>query len=109
MAQTSSSFYVLLALSNGPCHGLGIADDVAEFTKGEILLGPGTLYRCLRDLSEAGAIERVAVDEAPGVTHRKHYVLTALGEAEARRTLVSLNRVMAVGRNRVGLPMPQEA
>jgi DNA-binding PadR family transcriptional regulator len=107
MAQTSASFYVLLALSKGPCHGLGIAEDVAEFTQGEILLGPGTLYRCLKDLVEAGAIERVGVDEAPGVTHRKHYRLTARGRVEARRVLIGLNRVTAVGRDRIDLP--QEA
>jgi DNA-binding PadR family transcriptional regulator len=109
MAQTSASFYIMLALSRGSCHGLGIAEDVAEFTEGEVLLGPGTLYRCLKDLSEVGAIERVDVDEAPGVTHRKHYRLTAAGEAEARRTLVGLNRVTTVGRARFGLPATQGA
>ena len=109
MAQTPASFYVLLALSKGPCHGLGIAEDVAEFTEGEILLGPGTLYRCLKELSGVGTIERVEVDEGPGITHRKHYRLTAAGAAEAQRTLVSLNRVMKVGRARVGLPTPQGA
>lgn len=109
MPQISASFYVLLALSKGPSHGLGIAEDVAEFTEGDILLGPGTLYRCLKDLLEAGAIERVEVDEESGTTHRKYYAVTALGEAEARRTLVSLSRVMAVGRARVELPAPQEA
>jgi PadR family transcriptional regulator PadR len=103
MAQTSASFYVLLALSEGPCHGLGIAEDVAEFTGGEVLLGPGTLYRCLKDLSAAGAIERVDVDEAPGITHRKHYQLTASGGVEAKRTLAGLSRVTTVGRSRFGL------
>ena len=109
MRSGSASFYVLLALSRGPCHGLGIAEDVAEYTEGEILLGPGTLYRCLKELSDVGAIERVEVDERPGTTHRKHYQLTAAGAAEAQRTLVSLNRVMKVGRSRVGLPTPQGA
>jgi DNA-binding PadR family transcriptional regulator len=102
MTQTSASFFVLLALTNGPLHGLGIAEDVAEFTEGEVLLGPGTLYRCLKDLLDAGAIERTEVDEPPGVTHRKHYQLTARGRAEARRTLAGLDRVTAVGRARVG-------
>ncbi|MGE0159014.1 MAG: PadR family transcriptional regulator [Gemmatimonadales bacterium] len=106
MTQTSASFYVLLALAKGPSHGLGIAEDVANFTAGEILLGPGTLYRCLKDLADAGAIERVEI-ETPGATHRKHYRLTERGRAEARNTLVGLDRVTAVGRARVG--MPQEA
>jgi DNA-binding PadR family transcriptional regulator len=107
MTQTSASFYVLLALSKGPAHGLGIAEDVAQFTRGDILLGPGTLYRCLKELAEEGAIERVDVEEGPGVTHRKHYRLTDEGRAEVRRTLDGLGRIMAVGRDRVG--RPQEA
>ena len=107
MTRPSTSFYVLLALLKGPCHGLGIAEDVAEFTQGEVLLGPGTLYRCLRELLDAGAIERTELDEERA-THRKHYVLTALGESEVKRGLVSLNRVVAVGRARVG-PLPEGA
>jgi DNA-binding PadR family transcriptional regulator len=109
MAQTSGSFYVLLALSKGPSHGLGIAEDVAEFTDGEILLGPGTLYRCLKDLSESGAIERVGVDEAPDAPHRKYYRLTPAGEAEARKTLRGLVRIAHVGQARLGPPIPQGA
>jgi DNA-binding PadR family transcriptional regulator len=109
MAQTSGSFFVLLALSKGPAHGLGIAEDVAEFTEGEVLLGPGTLYRCLRELSEAGAIERVEIDEGPEARHRKYYRLTASGQAEAARTLQGLSRLAEVGRARLGVPMPQGA
>ena len=96
----SSSFYVLLALSKGPCHGLGIAEDVAQFTNGEVLLGPGTLYRSLKSLHDAGAIERIEVDEEPSSPHRKHYALTSAGAAEVRRELLKLNRVVAVGRAR---------
>jgi DNA-binding PadR family transcriptional regulator len=109
MAQTSASFFVLLALSKGPSHGLGIAEDVAQFTEGEVLLGPGTLYRCLKELSEAGAIERVQVDEAPDVPHRKYYRLTASGEMEAARTLHGLTRLAEVGKARLGDPLPQGA
>ena len=109
MAQTSASFFVLVALSKGPAHGLGIAEDVAAFTHGEVLLGPGTLYRCLKELSDEGLIERVEVEEEPGVTHRKHYRLTARGETEARRTLAGLTRLTSVGRDRLGGPLPQEA
>lgn len=109
MAQTSSSFFVLLALSKGPCHGLGVAEDVAEFTQGEVLLGPGTLYRCLKELLDQGAIERVEVDEGPDVTHRKYYRLTPAGESEATKTLVGLGRVATVGSARLGTPLPQGA
>lgn len=109
MAQTSASFFVLLALSAGPAHGLGIAEDVSKFTEGNVLLGPGTLYRCLKQLVDDGLIERVQVEEASGVTHRKHYGLTAAGEAEARQTLTGLTRVATVGSARLGTPLPQGA
>lgn len=109
MAQTSGSFFVLLALSKGPSHGLGIAEDVAKFTEGEVLLGPGTLYRCLKELSAAGSIERVDIDEGPDARHRKYYRLTAAGEAEAMCTLRGLTRLTEVGRARLGAPLPQGA
>ena len=109
MTLTSASFYVLLAMSKGPCHGLGIADDVAAFTEGEILLGPGTLYRCLKDLSDVGAIERVEVDEPPGISHRKHYGLTPSGATEIQQRLIKLDRVLAIGRARVEVPSLQSA
>jgi DNA-binding PadR family transcriptional regulator len=104
MTQTSASFYVLVALSNGPAHGLGIADDVATLTDGEVLLGPGTLYRCLKDLARAGSIERANVVDPPGVTHRKYYRITAAGLTELRDTLKGLERVTAAAHARVGLP-----
>ena len=109
MAQTSASFFVLLALSKGPAHGLGIADDVAAFTDGDVLLGPGTLYRCIKELLGDGLIERVEIEEASGVTHRKYYQLTAAGEGKARRTLVGLTRLTTVGSARLGIPLPQGA
>jgi DNA-binding PadR family transcriptional regulator len=104
MTQTSASFYVLLALSKGPSHGLAIAEDVAEFTAGEVLLGPGTLYRCLKELADAGAIERVDQQNETESKHRKHYRLTPRGAADARRTLAGLQRVAAVGGARIGRP-----
>ena len=109
MAQTSASFFMLVALSKGPSHGLGIADDVAAFTDGDVLLGPGTLYRCLKDLLDDGFIERVQIEEEPGVTHRKYYRLTASGRAEASRTLAGLSRVTTVGHARLGTPLTQGA
>lgn len=101
---TPASFYVLLALSRGPGHGLAIADDVATFTDGAILLGPATLYRCLKELTDAGAIERTNVQEEPSNGHRKHYQLTDSGEAEIRLKLGHLDRVLAVGADRVRVP-----
>ena len=85
MKPVAAYTYVLTALADGPSHGLGIADNVAEFTQGAVLLGPGTLYRCLRDLAAEGLIDRVEVLEDTSSPHRKHYQLTELGPSTPRR------------------------
>lgn len=107
MIQPTASFYVLLALKNGPAHGVAIAEDIASFTEGNTLLGPGTLYRCLKELQADGAIERTDLNEGPGTAHRKHYSLTSTGEAELQRQLIMLSRVVRVGERRTGIPAPQ--
>ena len=86
---SASVFHVLLALAKGPNHGLGIADDVEQATGGVVKLGPGTLYRALKQMVEGGLI---AGSEAPSDdedARRRHCRLTASGrtalEAEAQR------------------------
>ena len=90
-----SVFHVLLALSAGPNHGLGIADDVEAETDGAISLGPGTLYRALKQMVERGLIVETPAPDADADTRRRHYRLTPLGrealhaEAERYRKLVA--------------------
>ena len=82
-------FHILLALTAGARHGLGIADEVERASQGALELGPGTLYRSLAELVEAGLIRSVRVRAADADPRRKHYRLTAAGRAvlvaEARR------------------------
>jgi DNA-binding PadR family transcriptional regulator len=52
-------FHILLALSDGDHHGLGIADVVEENTAGAISLGPGTLYRSLKEMTRDGLETRI--------------------------------------------------
>lgn len=103
----SAWLYVLIALADGPAHGLGIVENVAEFTDGAVLLGPGTLYRVLRDLDSEGIIRRVPSppDENP---HRKYYALTPAGRVrlqEAHRELSAVTRAAAA---RLGVPIHGE-
>lgn len=80
--------HILFALADGPMHGLGIADMVEAETEGEIRLGPGTLYRSLKEMAEAGLVESA---EAPAEAdpRRKYYGITDPGlealQAETRR------------------------
>ncbi len=92
-------FHILLALSRDKMHGLGIADAVEAETAGEVRLGPGTLYRSLKEMTEAGIVDRAA-DPAGDDPRRKYYRLTPAGsellEAEATR----LARIVEIARNR---------
>jgi len=92
-------FHILLALSNGQRHGLGIADAVESETGGEIRLGPGTLYRALKDMTEAGVVAPV---EDPGAPHsrRKYYRLTAAGSSLLQAEAQRLARIVEIARRR---------
>ena len=103
-----ASLYVLLALADRPAHGLGVAENVAEFTDGLVLLGPGTLYRCLKDLTAGGLVERVSGPDSDN-PHRKYYGLTAKGTGELSNAVHELSRVTATAKSRLGRLVPKEA
>jgi DNA-binding PadR family transcriptional regulator len=92
-------FQILLALAGGELHGLGIAAEVEEATGGGMELGPGTLYRSLKEMVSWGLIEDVVSDEAAD-PRRKYYGITDRGRVmlgeEARR----MARVVELARQR---------
>ncbi len=93
-----SVFHILLALSQGQLYGLAIADSVEEETGGQIRLGPGTLYRSLKEMAEARLVRQVKVgDEDP---RRKIYAISAEGRALVRAEAERLARVVEVARSR---------
>ncbi len=100
-----ASLYVLVALSHGPRHGLGIADRVATFTSGSVVLGPGTLYRVLKDLSEEGAIRRITSPDSAH-PHRKYYEITTEGRDQLADALGELETVAAAARRGLDLLAP---
>ncbi|MFW6201824.1 MAG: PadR family transcriptional regulator, partial [Gemmatimonadota bacterium] len=72
-------FHILLALAERDLHGLGIADWVEEATAGAVDLGPGTLYRSLKELAERGLVRETEAPEAGADPRRKYYAITAEG------------------------------
>lgn len=88
---TPGAYHILLALARGERHGYGIMREVERVSDGAMRLGPGTLYRTLKDLLIAGLIAES--DERPDPDHdderRRYYTLTDLGRraalAETRR------------------------
>jgi len=99
-AMRPAVFQILLALAEGPLHGLGIADEVERATGGSMELGPGTLYRSLKEMSGWGLIEEAGSPEPSADPRRKYYAITARGRVllgeEARR----LERVVELARQR---------
>ena len=87
-ALTSAQFHILLTLVDGERHGYGIMQEVERRTDGAVELGPGTLYRSIRQLVARGLIVEVDADAGAG-TQRRPYALTREGKArtaeEARR------------------------
>lgn len=94
-------FHILLALSRGRLHGLGIADAVEEETGGEIQLGPGTLYRSLREMAEAEIVVQVEDGTDP---RRTIYELTTSGREVLGREAERLESLVELARSRSVLP-----
>lgn len=89
---TSAQFHILLTLAEGARHGYGIMQEVERRTDGTLELGPGTLYRSLKQLMTRGLIREVDTCddmEPESGRPRRCYALTPSGMArtaeEARR------------------------
>jgi DNA-binding PadR family transcriptional regulator len=101
---TPAAFHILMALADEERHGLGIVEEVARRTRGEVQLGPGTLYGTIKRLREAGLIEEVpaSTDRVDHDPRRRYYGITARGREalarEARRmeVMVHVARAKAV-------------
>ncbi len=83
-------FLMLLALADGDRHAYGIKKDLAA-REAYGPIGPGTLYRTIDQLIDAGLIEETDRRPVPELDdeRRRYYRLTALGRkvavAEANR------------------------
>lgn len=78
-------FALLLVLRAAPLHGYGIMRRVNDHLGREALVGPGTLYRVLKELREADLIEHTDAphDDADIDARRQYYRLTSRGDAAA--------------------------
>ena len=86
-------FSILLVLKNDELHGYGIMKRVNESAGGGSILGPGTLYRTLKELRDEALVEHSVRGGRKGKPkedeRRSYYRLTRFGhrvvEAEAAR------------------------
>jgi len=78
---TPAVFNILLALADGEKHGYGIMLEVETNTKGQVIMGPGTLYGSIKRMLKAELIEESDERADPQMDdqRRKYYKLTNLG------------------------------
>jgi DNA-binding PadR family transcriptional regulator len=78
-------FHVLLALADGERYGYAIMQEVESRTDGEVQLPPGTLYRTIKLLLQAGLIERRSPEreKTEHDTRRVYYRITRSGRGAA--------------------------
>ena len=88
---TPAVFHILMALADGEKHGYAIMQDVEAQTRGQIKMGPGTLYGSIKRMLAAGLIEESGKRPDPAMDdeRRRYYRLTGLGQrvvsAESQR------------------------
>ena len=93
---TPAMFHILLALSEGARHGLGILRDVEDSADGGVKLGPGKLYWSINKLVEMGLIDE-SHDRPPPQDddpRRRYYCITEAGRGALAVEAARLERVV---------------
>ena len=88
---TDAVFYILLALRR-PNHGYGVVQQVEQMTGGRLILGPGTLYGALNQLTEKGWIELYS--QQTTARKKKEYVITPQGREVFAKELERLEEML---------------
>jgi len=97
-------FHILLSLSRESMHGLGIAKAVDEATGGSFSLGPGTLYRSLKEMAHAGLIAEADAPSPGADPRRRFYAITDRGRETVRSEAAQMARIVQVARDNQVLP-----
>jgi len=103
---TSAQFHILLTLAEGRRHGYGIMQEILRRTDGAMGLGPGTLYRSIKQLLVRGLITEVeneADGQADAGKRRRSYDLTPLGKVQAAEEAQRLQSLVRWAEDAVGL------
>lgn len=102
--------HILLALAAGDRHGYGLMQEVAEASRGEIRLGPGTLYGALRRLLELGLVaesdRRPDPEDDP---RRRYYRITPSGRRALAAGVARHARLVELARAAGVAPRPRTA
>lgn len=97
-------FHILLALAREDLHGLGIAKAVDEATSGTVALGPGTLYRSLKEMAQEGQISEISPPPGEHDPRRRFYRISDSGRVLVQAEAERLARIVEVARENRVLP-----
>ena len=97
---TPAGLHILLSLTEGPAHGLGIVELVEIRSSGEVTLGPGLLYGTLKRLMSEALLREP--DETPPGTdpRRRYYEITREGQDALRSELERMAILVGLGREK---------
>jgi DNA-binding PadR family transcriptional regulator len=103
---TPAVFQILLALAGGERHGYSIMREIASRTEGKARVGPGTLYRSIKQMLAADLIEESdeRPDPALDVESRRYYRLTPFGRRVAKAEAQRLSNLVDTARAKQLLP-----
>jgi len=106
-----SEFQILLALADEERHGYAIKQEVAERTRGDVQLGPGTLYGSIKRMVASGLIEESDERPDPEIDdeRRRYYRITTLGRKVAVAEAKRMERLVGIARAKRILGRPEPA
>jgi DNA-binding PadR family transcriptional regulator len=108
---TLAVFHILLALVGCDRHGYAIMQEVNVFTEGKLRLGPGTLYRSIKQMLSEGLITELDERHDPVLDdqRRRYYRLTDFGQRVLKAETERLEHVLNVARAKQRLRGPEPA
>jgi DNA-binding PadR family transcriptional regulator len=95
---TPAVFHILLALYGRERHGYDIMQQVKEDSRGQVKMGPGTLYGSIDRMMTAGLVTEGNKQDP----RRIYYKLTALGQTALRAESERLSAIAATARRQLG-------
>lgn len=104
---TPAVFHILLSLADSERHGYGIMQEIAERTDRAVRIGPGTLYRSIKQMMADGLIEESGLRPDPEIDdeRRRYYRLTERGRRAASVEAQRLAELVHTARTKRLLPV----
>jgi DNA-binding PadR family transcriptional regulator len=95
------SFYILLALYDGPAHGWDVIKRIRQITDGQSDPSSGSLYLAMVRLEQQGLLAEASRPAgAPDDTRRRYYKLTPSGRSVARAEATRLEHLVEQAKRR---------